>query len=91
MDAAAAGGSVFTDSSGTATDGSIAPGSCSSATEEAARSLVADVSRLVGTVGVAGVADGRSLSRFFSSVRRKAFRVVRSALLGLQRSGEMGL
>lgn len=41
--------------------------------------------------GVAGVADCRSFSRFFSSVRRKAFNVVRSALFGLHRSGEMGV
>jgi hypothetical protein len=41
--------------------------------------------------GVTGVADCRSFSRFFSSVRRKALRVVRSALFGLQRSGESGV
>lgn len=50
----------------------------------------------VGSVGVAstetvGVACWRSFSRFFSSVRRKALRVVRRALLGLQRSEEMGV
>jgi hypothetical protein len=48
------------------------------------------VSAGVASAG-AGVADGRSFSRFFSSVRRKALRVVRSALFGLQRSGETGL
>jgi hypothetical protein len=36
------------------------------------------------------VADCRSFSRFFSSVRKKAFKVVRSALFGLHRSGETG-
>jgi hypothetical protein len=38
-----------------------------------------------------GVVDGRSFSRFFSSVRKKAFNVVRRALFGLHRSGETGL
>ena len=41
-------------------------------------------------VGVAA-ANCRSFSRFFSSVRKNALRVVRSALLGLQRSGETGV
>lgn len=44
-----------------------------------------------GAVVTAGVVDGRSFSRFFSSVRKKAFNVVRSALFGLHRSGETGL
>lgn len=38
-----------------------------------------------------GAADWRSFSRFFSSVRRKALRVVRKALFGLQRPGETGV
>lgn len=39
-----------------------------------------------------GVAtDCRSRSRFFSSVRRKAFKVVRRALLGLHKSGATGV
>ena len=41
--------------------------------------------------GVAGVADNRSFSRFFSSVRRNAFKVVRRALFGLHRSEEIGV
>lgn len=51
-------------------------------------------SAMLGSAGVAldGVAtDCRSRSRFFSSVRRKAFKVVRRALLGLQRSGATGV
>lgn len=38
-----------------------------------------------------GVGVGRSFSLFFSSVRRKAFNVIRSALLGLQRLASSGL
>lgn len=45
----------------------------------------------VGMGGVGGAVAWRSFSRFFSSVRRKAFKVVRSALFGLQRSGETGV
>lgn len=51
---------------------------------------VASFSAGVVITGVTA-ADCLSFSRFFSSVRKKAFRVVRSALFGLHRSGETGV
>lgn len=52
---------------------------------------VASFSAGVVITGVTGAADCRSFSRFFSSVRKKALSVVRSALFGLHRSGESGV